>query len=552
MKAGPTIPRRGRALLLAVLLLPVVACSVLLNTSSDQCKSDDDCKKLSATATCQANVCVDGAGTGEAGASDGNTADGTTSDGSTAKDGGVTSGFDGCFPGKPTTAGQIQNACTSSECMTFDNCKMLGLCDDAGLPDGVFPDAGAAAGSDAGPNPAVDFCFDPVLRPNVVYVTGSTNLPTFLAAVAPILAAASPSYTIVWQATNSCTGVDSQFNVDGAKHVIKDALGKQTFYYDATGVAVPCWLGDPAVNVITGGVPVPYGQATVDVGESDIFSSSCATKLKYMPDPNVNGIGEYLGPIQAMTFLVPSASSQQAISAEAAHMVYGLGGVGDAGAIPWSDPTYLFNRADSTGTNQILSRGINITPSSWWGTQKSSASSMAAGLQAVPAGATEKTIGTISADLADQNRGNLRELAFQGFGQGCGFWPDSTKNTKDKRNVRDGHYPLWGPLHFYTTLSGGVPSAAAGAFVLRFGLPKLDQELVKAVSLSGNVPQCAMDVKRDVEMGALRVEAPAYSCDCFFDSVVTGATTCSTCVTSTDCKDPARPACNYGFCEPGN
>lgn len=547
--------RRGRAFFaLALLLVPAAACSILLNTSGDQCSSDDDCKNLSATAICRSGVCVDSVADADGGSrADGAFVDATTKDSALdVTDAGVVTGFDGCFPGTPKTPDEIQNACTSADCVVFDNCKMLGLCDDAGLPDGSAPEAGAAATTDAGANPAMAYCSDPALRPNVVYVTGSTNLPTFLSAVAPLLAANNPAYTIVWQATSSCTGVDSQFNPDVSKHAIKDALGKQTFYYDANGVAVPCWLGDPVNNPMTLGVPVPYGQATVDVGESDIFSASCATKLKYMPDPSVNGIGEYLGPIQAMTFLVPGASTQQAVSAQAAHLVYGLGGVGDAGTSPWTDPTYFFNRSESTGTNQILSRAISVTPSDWWGTQMASASAMAAQLQAVPAGATEKAIGTLSADVADQNRGNLKELAFQAIGQRCGFWPDSTRFSKDKRNVRDGHYPLWGPLHFFTTLSGGAPTPAAGALVLRFGLPKLDPSLVKAIALSGNIPQCAMDVKRDIEMGPLRNEGPAYGCHCYFDSLVNGSSSCSTCNASTDCKDSAHPTCNYGFCESGN
>jgi hypothetical protein len=311
--------RQGRFLALVVLLLPVAACSLLLNTSGDQCGSDGDCKKLSAGATCQSGVCVDGVGGGEGGTGDGSVPPG---DGS-AKDGGPgnVSGFDGCFPGVPKTPDELLNACTTASCVTFDNCTKLGLCNDGGLPAAVTPEAGAAPGVDAGPNPAIEYCADPALRPNVVYVTGSTNLPSFLAAVAPILAANSPPYTIVWQATNSCTGVDSQFNSDVAKRVIKDAPGKQTFYYDATGNAVPCWLGNATDNPLTGGIPVPYASATVDVGESDVFASSCATKLKYMPDPMVNGVGEYLGPVQAMTFLVPSASTQESISAEAAHIL---------------------------------------------------------------------------------------------------------------------------------------------------------------------------------------------------------------------------------------
>ena len=56
---GPVFLRRGRALVLGLLLIPAAACSVLLNTSADQCSNDGDCKKLSAGAVCQSGVCVD-------------------------------------------------------------------------------------------------------------------------------------------------------------------------------------------------------------------------------------------------------------------------------------------------------------------------------------------------------------------------------------------------------------------------------------------------------------------------------------------------------------
>jgi hypothetical protein len=565
--------RRPRTLVLLLLSLSLVligACQLFLgDQSTTNCSTDADCAHFGAGATCVASLCV-GPGGADSSVEGSSQGDGALADGQTPLgDGGFIfeGGFDGCFRGTPTTPDDLLNACSPASCVPYDNCAAIGLCNGAGLPDAAAPDAAAAAAVDAGPNPATVYCVDPTATPartNVVYVTGSTNLPTFLSAVAPLLATNAPPYTIVWQASNSCTGVDTQFNPDPTKRLVKDAVGKQTFYYDATGNAIPCWLGDPTTNpgpngvgnYSPGGSPSPLGGTTaniyVDVGEADIFSSSCAVKLKYSPDPSVNTVGEYFGPIQAMTFLVPQASSQQAISAEAAYVVYGNGGVGDAGTIPWNDPTYLFNRADSTGTNQIISRAIGVTPALWWGTQKASASAMAAQLEAVPAGAEEKTIGTISADLADAQRGNLRELAFQATGQKCAFWADSTQFTKDKINIRDGHYPMWGPLHFFTQLQTGAPSAAAGAFVLRFSSAKLDQPLVQAIALSGNVPACAMQVKRDTEMGPLSKADPPYNCGCFFDFTVNGSTTCSTCTTSTDCKDPAHPTCNYGYCESGN
>lgn len=370
-------------------------------------------------------------------------------------------------------------------------------------------------------------CYDPALRPNVVYVTGSTNLLPFLKAVAPILAQGTPAYTIVWQVSSSCAGVNAAFNPDSTKRLIKEGPGKLTVYYDATGVEVPCLL-EPA------GAPV-------DVGESDIFANSCAEKLGFNPaDP---AVGEYFGPIQAITLTVPATSSQKNISAEAAHNIFGRGG-----SPPWTDPNQLFIRSDSTGTTHLVSRAIDVPPAQWWGIDKKSASNMADQLQAVPQALAERTIGTISADFADKRRGNLTALAFQATGQGCGFWPDSTPFARDKQNVRDGHYPIWGPLHFFTRLESGQPSAAAGAFVLRYSVAKLDDALVKAVADSGTVPACAMLVSRDTEMGPLRPFRPARQCGCYFDSLTKGNTTCATCTTGNECPASA-PACNYGYCE---
>jgi hypothetical protein len=41
------------------------------------------------------------------------------------------------------------------------------------------------------------------------------------------------------------------------------------------------------------------------------------------------------------------------------------------------------------------------------------------------------------------------------------------------------------------------------------------------------------------------------SCGCYFDSKTNapGLALCKTCGSPGDCTDPARPACNYGYCE---
>jgi hypothetical protein len=162
--------------------------------------------------------------------------------------------------------------------------------------------------------------------------------------------------------------------------------------------------------------------------------------------------------------------------------------------------------------------------------------------------APEQSIGILSIDYADKSRGNLRVLYLQGEGQISGFLPDSTATSLNKANVRDGHYPLWGYVHFYTANLNGAPSGAAGAFVTRFAVPKLDRALVDAMIDASLVPQCAMKVARDTEMGTFLHNPNNYQCGCYFDFRTVGKASCPACTTPNDCP-ASTPACNYGFCE---
>ncbi len=127
--------RRGRSAGL-LLLLGMAACTALLNTKADQCGSDADCTKFSATAVCQVGVCVDLTAT------DGAALDGQVkSDGGNLPDG--NSGLpDGCVPKVPVSQGDFLNEkCTNASCIPFDNCARLGVCDGS-LPPLVIPDGG--------------------------------------------------------------------------------------------------------------------------------------------------------------------------------------------------------------------------------------------------------------------------------------------------------------------------------------------------------------------------------------------------------------------------
>jgi ABC-type phosphate transport system substrate-binding protein len=393
-----------------------------------------------------------------------------------------------------------------------------------------------APAASAQTNPPTITCYDAAARPNPVYVAGSTALRPFLAVVAQILAADSPAYTVVYQSQGSCTGVTAIQDPDPTKHVMKDipaAGGKPANYaiiFKPDLSVQECSL-DPAGN-------------TVDVGVSDVFATSCGVAG---PPANVT-INDYFGPIQPMVFVVPSASTQRSISAEAAYLAFGLGGNGGAAA-PWTDPTYFFVRNASSGTQQMISRAINVPAAKWWGVDRGSATNVRQQLKTLlDPGSAEKAIGIVSTDIADAERNNLRTLAFKGYGQRCGYLPDSTPTAKDKINVRDGHYPIWGPVHLLAKTTNGLPSPAAGALVTRFASFRLDKALLDAVITVGLVPACAMKVHRTEEMGTLTSYEPEFQCGCYYDSLANGASTCKACKGTADC--PAdRPACNFGYCE---
>jgi hypothetical protein len=115
--------------------------------------------------------------------------------------------------------------------------------------------------------------------------------------------------------------------------------------------------------------------------------------------------------------------------------------------------------------------------------------------------------------------------------------------------VRNGHYPVWGAIHFMAaTDSSGVPSAPARALINQFHVANLDPSLVSAIIDAGFVPPCAMQVTHSAEAGELMPFQPEHGCSCFYEHAVNSPTTCHSCMAAADCSSDT-PACNYGFCE---
>ncbi|HUS32146.1 MAG TPA: hypothetical protein VMZ53_26785 [Kofleriaceae bacterium] len=482
------------------LLLALAGCSFYVDKDITQCDVDSDCESFGNHPYCQEGVCVDSH-----------------------------LGPPGCFFGEPTTQEEFANRCTTSQTFQYDNCAKLGLCDQGAL-DAAWTTTAApqSLGTvpppvNTQPTPTVN-CVD--VNPNMVYITGSTNLPPLVKAVQPLLYAGNPSYVAVFAPQTSCRGAGSILDPDATKHLIKNVTNNYAFYYDQQGKQTFCLL-DPAGTV-------------VDVGESDVNASACGFSA-------VANTADYVGPVLTIDLVVPSSSSQTTISAEAAHLVFGAGGASGK-VTPWTDPHYYFTRSSGTGTTQLVSRAIGVDATMWWGIDRLSAGNLVASMEAIDPTVSESVIGVLSADYADKAKANLRLLAFQQKGQKYAYLPDSTPQVSDKANVRDGHYPIWGAIHFFASTANGVPSQAASAFITQFSVPKLKEELVSAIIDAGFVPSCAMKVSRTVDVGPLSPYTPPFGCGCYFDNKVNGATACKKCTTASDCTS-AAPACNYGFCE---
>jgi hypothetical protein len=502
--------RRWARAAAAGLVLGSAACTLLLDRSSTQCQSDADCAKFGGHPFCQSGMC--------------------------AKSG---LGPRDCFYGTPQQQPDFLNQCSTAECLSFDDCQRLQLCSGAASDVSLVlvapkkPDAGApttqGAATDAGAMPS---CQDPDNgRAQVVYMTGSSNFPPLLAKLAPIIIAAGGP-TPVFLITNSCTGVKSAFSTVDTDHFIRDPApgsspAKYAAYFGQDGTQVPCTLGSAG--------------ARVDIGESDIFSSTCPGF-----GPPGDAVNESVGPNQAMAFVVPGASGQTAISEAAAREVFGMAGNSGVAA-PWIDPARYFVRNANTGTQQMIGHAIGVPADQFWGIDQGTASAMDQALKVLTGSAeAERAIGIISVDWYDNDRKNLKALAYRAAGQECAYLPDSSPDAMDKRNVRDGHYPIWGPLHFFTV--NPLP-AAAGAFLSFVTVPKVDTGVLDAFIGASLVPTCAMTVQRSAELAVLTPYSAPFQCGCYFESKRgSPPPECTGCGAARDCP-ATRPACNLNFCE---
>jgi ABC-type phosphate transport system substrate-binding protein len=359
--------------------------------------------------------------------------------------------------------------------------------------------------------------------PSPVYGLGANSVKPLVSKVAAALAAANPPLTVVYQGPGQCVGLNALLGP-------VNMTGTAT-YWDATGQEKSCNL--PALD----GQPV-------EIAYMNSYATLCPGVAALPPD-----VGDFLGPVQSFDFIVPKASSQTVISAAAAYFVYGFGAAGQAE--PWIDENRIFKRDPNSGAALFIALASGVPAEKLKGIDAKSNGNTITLVSTAPN--PESAIGIVSGEVAEANQNVISTLAYQHYGQSCGYWPSTTASSFDKRNIRDGHYFIWSPTHFFTRVDAQGKPTSAGAekligYITGTLAPPAGVDVLELEIEAGTVPDCAMEVRRESDLGPIESYAPKEPCGCYFDSVATGNTTCAKCATNDDCG-PNAPNCRYGFCE---
>ena len=254
------------------------------------------------------------------------------------------------------------------------------------------------------------------------------------------------------------------------------------------------------------------------------------------------GIGSFIGPIQAYTFIVPTAEfgAQTAISAAEAYYALGDGAnnpVTYNGSPEWNVPSQFFLRPTTKSTLVATSLNIGLTaaeatlaaPDGGTADGRNLEATSDEVLTAVETSTSMQALGILGDEIFDVNRGKgVNILAFQAFGQSLAYYPDSTTTSFDKQNIRDGHYTLWSPTVYIAPVdSGGAPSNPAVKYItdLVLGNPGATPpggltdggssiDGLGAIVSVGLTPNCAMQVQRAGDGAPLAPYAPTAPCTC--------------------------------------
>lgn len=367
--------------------------------------------------------------------------------------------------------------------------------------------------------------------PNPIFGIGGSAATNLIKRLATKLAAAPEPITVVYSDPGACYAMTA---------LVQDTpLSGTGKVWDSAGTETTCTFASG-------------GTLLADWGAMAQEATTCQG-IDRLPET----IGDYKGPISGFSMIVPTASDQFSISAEALYFVYGFGPGTGHDVAPWTNPAAIASRTTTSAAGLLLAKAVGIPisrPLLHTDTRSNQGSVNFITAESAAAVATPSAaLGFVSTETADANRAKVRTLAFKAVGQDCGYQPDSSATATDKRNLRDGHYFLWNVHHFFARLNEQKQIAKPALqkfidiFTSKEPLPG-DQSYIDLLIANGNVPACAMRVTRDSDMGPLASFQPAEPCGCYYESKTVGTTpSCQPCTTSAQCTGDT--VCSHGFCE---
>ncbi|HVZ75329.1 MAG TPA: hypothetical protein VHJ20_23285 [Polyangia bacterium] len=389
--------------------------------------------------------------------------------------------------------------------------------------------SGAAHADAVTPN-----CDDATMFPNPIYLTGSSAYEQTAANMAVELATltGNDKVTLIYKTSTSCDGANA----------IRDNVTltgtADTFTPNATNAK----LG--VIN--KGACSLDHSVTKADVGVSDVWYDNCTGGGLTATMTDVKG------PVQAMIFIVPHANMTNTdLTYYEAQDIWGCGMKGMVS--PFTSEVAIQQRNKDSGTQITVAKNIGVPAASFKGVMNSAGGDLVNSLNAAD---PNTAIGFLAADSFDSKRGQLNALAFQGLNQTKAYYADSASGTFDKKNVRDGHYLVWGPEHFLATIdatSKAITNTKAANFIgwATGTLTTAAFNYVEVDAISNIIPQCAMKVQRDTDGGLLRPYTPATgtACGCKYESIVTKTAVPAGCTMCTSNADCGTKTCSNGFCE---
>jgi hypothetical protein len=365
--------------------------------------------------------------------------------------------------------------------------------------------------------------------PHPVYGSGGSAVTADLAKVAKVLAGVSQPVTILYNdALGACGGFKAFLD--------KKVTG--TFqYWDTAGALHTC--DAPAAG-------------------QEVSFSHIGNPASFCPNVTVpSDAKDFDAPVQSLNIVTAAGSSQQSISAEALFYIYGFGA--DGKVKPWVTIAHTVQRQASSFAQLLLADAIGVPATAFKAAPfVDTQGKVLSAIADAAATSVEDPIGFVSGSAADTEEAKAtprtKTLAFQAKGQTCGFLPDSEPKKLDKINVRTGRYGLWAQGHFWArinpTTKAIVDQDAANLIGWYQGTVATPDnvDLQAAIISSGDIPLCAMTVKREGLAGAISSYAPDEPCTHYFEKTATGATTGTACTEGgNECTGSQK--CRYGYCE---